>query len=346
MKKFIIFRTDRLGDFLIITNIIKAIKDKFKDSHITLVGSPYNKRLINSYKTINKVFIYDKQSSFFKKLSIINNILKYNYYCSLSLDGKSFSNFVNFFFKANKKYGVSYIFNFFNFIIKFKWSKPNFIYNYLLFDKFETFTSKKNLSNVEQLLSLLIKLANNLNMKLSSKDNYFYEINKKNILYSNKLFNKKIKSQFILIHIDDKWNDIIDIEKDFSKELVNFQKKANKKIVITSNKIKDIYYRTLKKKLRVNKKIIFLENLNLPIFERIIAMSSYSISCHSGFLVQISGSNKTNIIDIINKKDLKWYSCWKPLNTQHKFVYKSNFNKKNKLQSIFKQIITISKRFR
>ena len=28
MKKFIIFRTDRLGDFLIITNIIKAIKDK------------------------------------------------------------------------------------------------------------------------------------------------------------------------------------------------------------------------------------------------------------------------------------------------------------------------------
>ena len=90
MKKFIIFRTDRLGDFLIITNIIKAIKDKFKDSHITLVGSPYNKRLINSYKTINKVFIYDKQSSFFKKLSIINNILKYNYYCSLSLDGKSF----------------------------------------------------------------------------------------------------------------------------------------------------------------------------------------------------------------------------------------------------------------
>ena len=43
MKKFIIFRTDRLGDFLIITNIIKAIKDKYKNSHITLVGSPYNK---------------------------------------------------------------------------------------------------------------------------------------------------------------------------------------------------------------------------------------------------------------------------------------------------------------
>ena len=42
-----------MGDFLIITNIIKAIKDKYKDSHITLVGSPYNKKIINSYKIID-----------------------------------------------------------------------------------------------------------------------------------------------------------------------------------------------------------------------------------------------------------------------------------------------------
>lgn len=346
MKKFIIFRTDRLGDFLIITNIIKAIKEKYRNAHITVVGSTYNKKIINSYKLINKTIIYNKNSSLGEKIFIFNSILKSNYYCSLSLDGKSFSNLVNFFLKADKKFGISYVFNFFNFIIKLKWSKPNFIYNYLVFDKFETFTSKKNLSKAEHLPSILIKLANNLNLKINSKDNYFYEIKKKNISHSKKLFDKKIKSQFILIHLDDKWNDIIDIEKDFSKELVTFQKKVNKKIVITSNKIKDIYYRSLKKSLRENKKIIFLENLNLPIFERVIAMSSYSISCHSGFLVQISGSNKTNIIDIINKKDLKWYSCWKPLNTQHKFVYKSNFNKKNKLQSIFKQIITISKRFR
>ena len=77
-----------------------------------------------------------------------------------------------------------------------------------------------------------------------------------------------------------------------------------------------------------------------------IAMSSYSISCHSGFLVQISGFNKTYIVDIINKRDLMWYSCWKPLNTKHKFVYKSNFNKKIELKSIFKQIINASERFK
>ena len=346
MKKFIIFRTDRLGDFLIISNIIKAIKKKFKNSHITVVGSPYNNKLIKSYKAINKVLIYDKKSSLRKKISVFKDIIKSNYYCSLSFDGKSFSNFTNFFLKATKKYGISYVFNIFNLIIGLKWSKPNFIYNYLVFDEFETFTSKKNLSKAEHLPSLLIKLANNLNLKINPKENYFYEIKKKNILQSKKLFNKKIKSKYILIHLDEKWNDIIYIDKDFSTELINFQKKVNKKIVITSSNNKELYYKSLKRSLIANKKIIFLENLKLELFERIIAMSSYSISCHSGFLVQISGFNKTNIFDIINKRDLMWYSCWKPLNTKHKFIYKSNFNKKIKLKSIFKQIINTSERFK
>ena len=102
MKKFIIFRTDRLGDFIIITNILKAIKDKYKNSHITVVGSPYNKKLISCYKIIDKLIIYNKNSSLFDKISIFNYIRKSNYYCSLSLDGKSFSNFVNFFIKAKK----------------------------------------------------------------------------------------------------------------------------------------------------------------------------------------------------------------------------------------------------
>ena len=92
--------------------------------------------------------------------------------------------------------------------------------------------------------------------------------------------------------------------------------------------------------------IIFLENLSLDIFERIINLSTYSISCHSGFLVQISGFNNTNIIDVINKRDFTWYSCWKPLNTGHKFVFKSNMNKKNNLNLIFKQIINASKKLK
>lgn len=345
MKKFIIFRTDRLGDFLIVTNIIKAIKDKYKDSHITVVGSPYNKKIINSYKIINKVIVYNKNSSLGEKISIFNDILKSKYYCSLSLDGKSFSNFVNLFIKAKIKLGISYVFHFFDFIESLKWSKPNIIYNNLIFDRYETFTSKKNLHKTEHLPSILVKLANNLNLKLSARNNYFYEVKKKSIFLSKKIFKKKIKSKYVLIHLDEKWNDILLINKDFSKELKKFQKKINKKIVITSNKNKDLYYKTLKKDLIKNKYIIFLENLNLAIFERMIAMSSFCISCHSGFMVQISGFNSTNIIDIINRRDLTWYNCWKPLNTKHKFIFKSNYEKKNSLNHIFKNILRSSKKF-
>ena len=67
-----------------------------------------------------------------------------------------------------------------------------------------------------------------------------------------------------------------------------------------------------------------IENSNLPFFERLINHSICSISCHSGFLVQIAGTNSSNLIDIIHKEDYNWYSSWKPKNTKHKFVFKSN----------------------
>jgi predicted nucleic-acid-binding Zn-ribbon protein len=74
--------------------------------------------------------------------------------------------------------------------------------------------------------------------------------------------------------------------------------------------------------------------------ERFINYSSYSISCHSGFLVQVAGANTSKIIDIINNNDYKWYSCWKPKNTVHKFVFKSTVNKIS-LTIILKSILSI-----
>ena len=164
MKKFIIFRTDRLGDFLIISSILKAIKKRYPESHITVVGSELNYKIIKSYKIIDRVLIYNKYYSITKKIKIFKDINKTKYYCSLSLDGKSFSNIVNFFLKAEIKLGVSYKFNLLSPFLK--WSKPNFLYNYLIFDKFEFFSSKKSLYKIEHLPSILIKLSNNLQLKL------------------------------------------------------------------------------------------------------------------------------------------------------------------------------------
>ena len=98
--------------------------------------------------------------------------------------------------------------------------------------------------------TLLIKLANNLKLNLTPKNNYFYEIKKDSTKKSNKIFKNKIKSKFVLIHLDEKWKDISKIDLNLTNELIIFQKKIKKKIVITSNKNNFLYYKNIKKKLK------------------------------------------------------------------------------------------------
>ena len=78
-----------------------------------------------------------------------------------------------------------------------------------------------------------------------------------------------------------------------------------------------------------------IENSSLSFFERLIKHSACAISCHSGSLVQIAGFNSTTLIDIINKRDFKWYSSWKPKNTFHKFLFKSGHSKGIRINKIF-----------
>ena len=73
MKNIIFFRTDRLGDFLIITNIIKALKDKYPKSKITVVASQMNYHFIKKFKIIDRVILFNKNYSFLKKIDIFKN---------------------------------------------------------------------------------------------------------------------------------------------------------------------------------------------------------------------------------------------------------------------------------
>ena len=324
MKKFIFFRNDRLGDFIILTNILKSIKKKYKDSHITVVCSPLNYALVKKYKIVNQVYIHSKKNSFYKTILLLNKIISSNYYASFAVDGKSFSNLCNFLIKAKYKLGLVYNYKIFN----IWFSKPNFLYKYFIFDKYETFTSKKNLTKIEHLPTKLINLANYFKLNLKAKNNYYFNTDTKEKINFKKFYTKFIKRKYILIHFDEKWSDISSISDKLFSTLLNFQKKINKKIIITSYKNKNKYFLNLKNKILKNKNIniLLIENSNLFFFERLINQSICSISCHSGFLVQIAGSNSCNLIDIIHKNDYNWYSSWKPKNTKHKFIFKSNIN--------------------
>ena len=341
MKNIIFFRTDRLGDFLIITNIIKALKDKYPKSKITVVASQMNYHFIKKFKIIDRVILFNKNYSFLKKIDIFKIINDRHYDVSFSIDGKSFSNLCTFFLNSKIKLGLIYKSNIFGIPLY----KPNLLFK-IIFNYYETFTSKKNLLKIEHLPTKLINLANKLSFKIKNKDKYYFipTIKEKEF---KKRFSKNITKKFVLIHLDEKWNDIKNIEAELFENLFKFQRSIKMNLIITAKDNRYMYFKKLKYSLnrRKNSKIILLNNINLDILERLINYSAYSISCHSGFLVQIAGCNKTKIIDIINKKDLMWYSCWKPLNTKHKFVFKSNYEQKFNIKRIFNNIVKISKNF-
>ncbi len=336
MKRFIFFRVDRLGDFIIITNILKKIKKDFKNCSISVVCSPLNYKLVKSYEIIDKVYVYDKNKSFLSKIKLIRKICNFDYYASFSTDGKTFSNICNSLINAKIKLGLIYRQKFMGFWL----TKPNFIYKHLFFNEYETFTSKKDLLRIEHLPSKLNKISNFLGLNNKSTEKYFFKPSLLNEKSFKTLFNKKIKKKYILFHLDEKWIDIKNIENELYENLIFIQKKLNLRVVLTSFNNNFTYFIKLKQKINSfkPKNIIILNNCNLFIFERLINYSQCSVSCHSGFVVQIAGCNSTKLFDLINKKDYIWYSCWKPKNTFHKFLYKSGLYKKRSVNIIFKDI--------
>ena len=98
---FLIFRTDRVGDFLLSLFLIKNIKKTHPKSIITIVSSERNYNYIKTFNEIDNVILL--QNNFLSKLRMIFNLRKKNYNSIIIHDGKSRSKFISFFLKYKKK---------------------------------------------------------------------------------------------------------------------------------------------------------------------------------------------------------------------------------------------------
>jgi len=102
MNKYLIFRTDRIGDFIFSRIITDAIKKKNPNNIVDFVCSSYNSNYIKNFKDINRLYILDKYDL---KLMIKNffsiNSVKYDYL--IILDSKRRSFFFSIFLKAKYK---------------------------------------------------------------------------------------------------------------------------------------------------------------------------------------------------------------------------------------------------
>jgi ADP-heptose:LPS heptosyltransferase len=348
MKKIIIFRTDRLGDYLINSRPIYELKKKISNSRIIVVCSQINEKILKQTDYIDQLIIYDKKFSVYIKLKIFFSIIFQNYYSAFILDGKNFSYLCNIFLFSKFKFGIFYLssINFFTFKINFH--KPSRLYNFFFFTKYECITSRKFLKISENFCQKYISLFNFFNLNLKPSDNYIFQttkVSEDQFETIKKTINLK---DYILIHFDEKWLDIIDLNHELIESIENLFLEVNKTIILTSYNNDFKYFEKMKNyftyfNLKDNNNfenllfsnIIILDNLEIFLFEHFLKNSFINISCHSGFVVQVCGANKGKLIDIINEKDFKWYECWKPLNTFHKFVFKSTYKTGHLSPSIF-----------
>ena len=99
MDKILVFRTDRIGDFLVSTPIFSSLKRKFKNCKIDIVCSNLNYDYVKSFNFFNKVFLYPE--NFLNKFSLYLSLNNYDHI--LILDGKKRSIYTSIFKSSPNK---------------------------------------------------------------------------------------------------------------------------------------------------------------------------------------------------------------------------------------------------
>ena len=357
MNKNIWFRIDNLGDFIIQSNLVKKVHESSAKSHTTIVCSKANAKLISEYTFVSKIIVYDKKSSFKEKLRAFKEIYKNEYTNLFCLDGKSFSYLCSMLVKSESKHAVIYkkTKKFLGFFLLNNY-KPFFFRSIsnLIFTNILILNGKNDLDIDEHFPSQYSSFVNKiLNLRTTPLDLYQFPIN---VNYDNAikaLLNNLNLNEYVIFHIDEKCRDIDEFKYNNNFFFTKLSEKLNSNILIShhnadTDSIKNLYkhfddldihnYKIANDAENKSKKVLIVKNTNLFEFERLINYSKLAISCHSGFMVQVCGANRSEVLDILNEEDGKWIDRWIPLNTNYKRIFKRINNKSLNFDEIIRQI--------
>jgi len=303
MAKYLIFRTDRIGDFIFSRIITHAIKKKNSLNTIDIVCSKYNAKYVKNYSDLNKVYIIEKWNFklMYKNLNEINS-KKYDYL--IVLDGKRRSIFFSIFLKA--KYKIATVKN---------W-RPYLILK-LFFNKY--LINSENNNQYDN----FITLANLINLKIEDKIDYYRSYRfKKNIKIN-------FKSNYTLLHLDEKWfegfyyNDFKYMnlnDNNFEILISTIFNKFKRPILITSGMVKTPILKKIIKKYFVKiddneyiskkykNRLKFFDNTDFQDLE-LIVKKSYNLICCEGAISHVSNSfNKKTYALVNNFKTAKFWT--------------------------------------
>ena len=298
----LIFRTDRVGDFILTSILINSIKRIYPKSIITVLSSKKNYEFIKKYSLVDNVYILDK-SRFVEMINLVKLLNKNTFNFTFIIDGKKRSIFFSLFVKSFKKiYTVTKEL--------FKILSLNRI-NSVIFDDEVEFNKIEVLKKNLELINCSL-IDDDLNIFANEIILSKFNLNQLKI-YENK---------FAILHLDEKWiyneyiQNYVNIEPNIDKLEKFIYKLLNKlktDLIITSGIKTNFLFDQLKNrysKLNDNIflkqysdiKIILCENTNIHDLIFLISKSSLLITCH-GAPTHIASSFNVKSIDIIDASE-------------------------------------------
>ena len=312
MNKILVFRTDRIGDFLVSTPIFSSLKRKFKNCKIDIVCSNLNYDYVKSFSFFNKVILYP--DNLINKLSFYFSLNNYDHI--LVLDGKKRSIYTSIFKSSPTKSLFTPSSSIKN-LFKYFFNNVYFIdYNIPKIDLIKSF-----LSNINCVFNSI-----DLNFLLNFE-------NKKFLNY------EKLNFPYVILNFDEKWifknyiNTYKSIEPTF-KELVNFLSilSKNNKVVIVNSFFENPLIEELKinNYINENKNLLIKDKIDIFEFQFLIKHTNCLITCH-GASSHIASNYDIKVIDIVDNSEIKFFSSY-------------NHHFKNKVQILRDDFNTLSKK--
>jgi len=288
MNKYLIFRTDRIGDFLLSMILIKNIKRNDKNSYIIVVSSEKNYDYIKTFNLVDKVIKLKK--SYISRIEIILKLFKHKFKFSIIHDGKKRSKFINFFLNKNNTLTVN------NDDIK----------------NSHSFKIKKIIDSMD--FQFDVKDLDILtNRKLSNQ--YINESKYIILHYDEKWSNKTYVSKYV------------DIEPS-KAQLLNFindiRYKSGDEIFITTGVKTPKILTNIISEIN-DDKVRLIESLNFTQLEVIVSNSKLLISCH-GAISHVASAYNIKQIDIIDINKQNPYENWTDHFRNYHPIYRKNFS--------------------
>ena len=277
MKKYLIFRTDRVGDFLLSLSLIKIIKINHPNSEITIVASDKNWEYIKTFNVVDKVVILN--NNLLSKIKLIFYLRNIYYDGVIVHDGKNRSRFVSFFLKFKKR------------IVCF----TNLIDTQL--EIIKKTCEKINLNFNNDCLDFLDKRNHNIvNIPFENYILLHFDEKWKHNEYIEKYTNIEPKESELINFI----NDVLS---------------KNKNLIITTGKNSPLILTNISNKIDKDKVKVYT-NQSLLEIENIVFYCDLLITCH-GWISHIASSKKIKQIDIIDNlyPYHKWTSHFRNYNT-------------------------------